>query len=515
MANKKLLLAISFNYHDSSVAFAIDDEILLVLEAERIFREKKKKCNSEEMEYLIKYGLELLNKSIDDVSYCSMTTLCNPWLEEEDKKAKPPFWKEICFLGMKRRTFIVNHHISHAAAFFYSGMNNAIVLTCDGGGDFGERVTIYTGKGNELRKEEANPEGFITAKPYDLCSTYIYNGPMCEGKFMALSAFGKPREEYVSKFEDLLPTLCTTDYKTGNRILSEKFPGLKGRASASNKDASDLCASVQESFVRHRMKDINDTIARYSNKNLMLCGGACLNLEINTKVWDEKKDINMFIPSCCDDTGVSLGAIAYLIVEIFGKRPKVKLPYLGYGNPDYEYLKTTLDELVDNLLDDYVILMHNGKAEIGPRALGNRSFIARPDKKSIKETLSVKIKSREEYRPLAPVVLEEKISEYYIGPKSSRFMLDQYNVRKHSREKVIGGIHIDGTARAQTLTKESNPFFYDLIKKFGDRTETYVLLNTSLNLRGVPISNRIEETLEISGKLDYKHRVVHNGELIK
>lgn len=509
-----LSCSMAFNYHDSSVSFALDDKVSLVLEAERIFRKKKMGCNPNEMEELIKYGLNILNKNIDDISYWALCTLQNPWLEESDKHPNDPFWKKVKILGKQRECLIVNHHLSHASNFLFSPVDQAIILTCDGGGDFGERVAVYQGKDNKITKQISDINDFITAKPYDLCATYLYGISMCEGKFMALAAFGEPKEEYLSKFEELLPILCTTDYKTGDEILSKAFPNLKGKASSSNKEACDFASSLQHLFVKHRIRDIEKIVEEFNPKNLILSGGACLNLEVNTEVWRRFKNINTLTHPCCDDTGQSFGALSYLIAEVFDKRPNVKLPYLGYGQEDFDFSEDTINMLVEHLLNNEIILVHNSKAEIGPRALGNRSIITRPDSGKIKAIVSEKIKQRETYRPLAPIVLESKVHEYFSGPKKSPYMLDQYQINNQGY-LLEGCKHIDNTARAQTISKKDNLFIYNLLKKFGERTGIYVLINTSLNMKGVPISNAIGNTLNISKQIKYNHKVVYNGRIIK
>jgi carbamoyltransferase len=510
-----ILCGVAFNYHDSSVSFALDDKIILVLEAERVFREKKKRCNSKEMEELINYGLNVLDKTVDNISYWALCTLENPWIGGEDKHPNPPVWRDINILGKKRKSLIVNHHLSHASTALFKDMDRAIILTCDGGGDYGERVTVYSSKEINLKKEDFDVSEFITAKPYDLCATYLYNAPRCEGRLMALAAFGEPTEQYSSKLEGLLPLLCTTNYEIGDRELSRAFPGLKGMASSSNVEACNFSASLQDLFVRHRIKDMARIYEQFKEPNLVLSGGACLNLEVNTKIWEEFGYEQIFIPPCCDDTGQSLGAVSFLIAELFHKFPEVGLPYVGYGKSTIEFSESTFEELVDSLLEGQLILIHNSKAEIGPRALGNRSFIARPDSLVLKEILSQKVKGREDYRPLAPIVLEEKVHEYFIGPKRSPFMLDQYKVRDDIKDRVIGTVHKDNTVRAQTVGQDDNLFLYSLLKKFGERTGTYVLINTSLNLKGEPIANQIEDTLNISKRMNIPHKIVYNGSILK
>lgn len=514
MGNENLFCGVAFNYHDSSVAFGIGDKIKLVLEAERIFKKKKMRCNPQEMEDLIKIGLHILGKTPDEVDYWAMGTLRNPWLDDRDKISQPPYWRMVGFLGKKRISMVVNHHLAHATTYLYSPFKDATILTCDGGGDPGERTSVYQGTGDSLEKSFLDVSSFITAKPYDLISTYLYGYPRAEGKLMALAAFGTPRKDFLKKLEENIRELCTTDYEKGNRLLDKLFPGLNGKT-IDSRDACDLAASLQYLFVKHRVRDVQEVVDKLHPAYLVLSGGACLNLEVNTRAYN-KFGLPIFIPPCCDDTGVALGSLVYMMTQVNGRRPLVKLPFLGKGATHYSYDGKTMKILAQALIDDQIVLVHNSQAEIGPRALGNRSFIVRPDSVEMKRVLSQEIKQREAYRPLAPIVTEDKMGDYFIGPGSSPFMLHQYSVKPDRTSQVQGGIHKDGTSRVQTVTRTENAFMYDLIKSFGEMSGIApVLLNTSLNLHGEPISNDLEDTLSISTRVNYPHKIVYNGGIIK
>jgi carbamoyltransferase len=525
--SKKLFCSIAHNIHDSSVSFAIDSNVVLVLEAERIFRVKKKSFdNKKEMEYLVQYGLSYLKKSIDDVDYWAMTTLQNPLLKNEDifnletGLPRDPHWKKINILGKKRDVYLVNHHLSHAATYLMSDFKDAIIVTCDGGGDYnrlnkkGECVGVYVGNKNSIKKADVDLDGMINGKFYGACSYFLYGETHCEGKMMALAAFGTPKKEIINKLKKVYLELGSDFYQDSVEILKKLFPDVEiEKISIYDKNIVNFSASVQKFFSDQRVKDIARVLKHINkeSKNLVIAGGACLNLDVNTEIFKSFPKMNHFIASCCDDTGQSLGALCILIDEILKIRPHVNLPYLGMGVKEFKYTTKSIDKAVDMLLKDGVILLHNGQAEIGPRALGNRSLITRPDKIEVKQKLSEKIKQRESYRPVAPIVLEEKVHEYFIGPDTSPFMLYKYDVVKSMKEKIIGGVHHDNSSRAQTVNKKINPFLYDLIKRFGDKTGIYVLLNTSLNLKGDPIANTIENTLEIYNKIEGEKLVIYNG----
>ncbi|MDO8572482.1 MAG: carbamoyltransferase C-terminal domain-containing protein [bacterium] len=527
--NEQLFCAIAYNVHDSSVSFAVNDRVVLVLEAERIFRIKKKGFNNKkEVEYLIQYGLSYLKKGVKDITYWSMTTLQNPLLEKEDVfnlqtgLPRDPHWKKVKILGKKRDVLIVNHHLAHAATYLMSDFKDAVIVTCDGGGDYnelnkkGECVGAYLGKENQIKRTNIDIGSMINGKFYGACSYFLYNEVHCEGKMMALAAYGTPKTEMTDKLESVMSELGEAFYQDSVEILKKLFPDIEGgNVSIYNKSVVDFSASVQKFFSEHRVKDVAGVlkhIGKESN-NLVMAGGACLNLDVNSEILKNFPNMRHFIASCCDDTGQSLGAICILINEVLKVRPFVNLPYLGTGEKQFTYTSDSIDKAVDILLKDGVVILHNGQAEVGPRALGNRSLITRPDKIAVKQKLSEKIKQRESYRPVAPVVLEEKVHEYFMGPAISPFMLYKYDIVKSAQEKIKGGIHHDGSARVQTINRKTNPFLYDLIKSFGDKTGIYVLLNTSLNLKGDPVANSIEDTLGIYDKIKGPKLMLYNGNI--
>jgi carbamoyltransferase len=516
--------AIAYNWHDSSVSFALDNKIILVLEAERVFRKKKLKCTMTQMEILVKHGCALLGKKIEDIKFFALQTLGNPHLLKEQKVSRPPFWLKLNIFGLRRNCLIVNHHLAHASAFLYSPYSDALVLTCDGGGDFGERVSCYYGSGNKLEKLDINTDGFISAKMYDLCSSHLYSTkrptkdpyltpPRAEGKMMALAAYGIIKPSYTEQFKKIEYELSSTNYQDGYDLLNNIFPELSGGALNNINDAKHFAASVHNYFIKRRLEDIENYLKLNLSSNIVLSGGAHLNLELNTKI--SKIISNIFVPPCCDDTGQALGTHSILITTVYGVRPDTCIPFLGEGNKMSENIPDdTFNRLVKILKDDQILLIHNGKSEIGPRALGNRSFIARADSLEIKKVLSEQIKTREWYRPVAPIILEDRLEDYYIGPTKSPYMLYSYQSKQTAKKSLPATIHVDGSARVQTVSMNDNQFMFKLLKKWGDETGHPVLLNTSLNLKGMPLSNTAAETIEISDKIQYKNTVVIDGEIL-
>lgn len=532
MTKERLYCAFAYNVHDSSVSFAINNKVVLVLEAERIFRQKKKRCNHDEMEILIKTGLKYLGKKPEDVTRWAMTTLNNPLLtrpdiiDEKTTFPKEPYLKEITILGIRTKALVINHHLSHAATYLFSKFNQAIITTCDGGGDhdpkigIGECFALYKGNGNKIvRHYNVDSAELITGKTYATCSVFIYSAKPCEGKLMALASFGKVRNEYLEKLKTIYRKIETVDYPVGEKILEENFPNLRGTAFGSNpsEEAKDFCATVQFFFSKQRIKNTKSIVDKIykDGDGFILAGGTGLNLDLNSLLQKELPEMQHFIAPCCDDTGQSLGALGMLIVEETGLRPDIKLPYLGMGSENVSHTEETIQKVTDILNKDGIAILHNGKSEIGPRALGNRSFITRADSIGVKRKLSEEIKQREPYRPVAPVTTEDKVNEYFTGPKSSPYMLYKYDVIDSKKEDLVGAVHHDGSARVQTVTSESNSFLYDLIKSYGEKTGTYVLLNTSLNLKGDPIANTLDDSLKIYEKIDGPKVLVYNGSIEK
>ncbi|MCX6715788.1 MAG: hypothetical protein NT077_02070, partial [Candidatus Taylorbacteria bacterium] len=338
---EQLFCGIAFNVHDSSVSFAINDRAVLVLEAERIFRVKRKVCNKNEMEYLIQYGLSYLKKKVEDVTCWTMTTLQNPLLQKEDifnvdtGIPKDLYWKEVEIFGKMRNVLITNHHLAHAATYLMSDFKDAVIITCDGGGDYSfERNTsdcaaVYKGHGNDIGRIITDMGTMINAKFYGACSYFVYNKIYSEGKMMALAAFGIPREEIIEKLENVSLILQTISYRDSTDILKKTLPEIWGtEISIFNKDIVDFSASVQKLFCDHRISDISNILKNINGEsnNLVMAGGACLNLDANTAILKSLPKMNHFIASCCDDTGQSLGALCLLITKVLNVRPTVNPP---------------------------------------------------------------------------------------------------------------------------------------------------------------------------------------------
>jgi carbamoyltransferase len=242
----------------------------------------------------------------------------------------------------------------------------------------------------------------------------------------------------------------------------------------------DIAAAVQKVYEQRLMEFMRYAKAKTGKENLVFMGGCALNCSANTKLWDIFSDI--WIMPNPGDAGSSLGAAAAL----YGKHLNWQSPYLGYDlGGDYPVQK-----ILDGIFEDGIVAVATGRAEYGPRALGNRSILADPTDPDIKNKVNL-IKKRELFRPFAPVVMAEHASEWFDMNYESPYM--QYAVKCLKPDLIPSVVHVDGTSRVQTVTKDQHPGLYTLLEKFYSVTGVPILLNTSLNIKGQPLLNDMND----------------------
>ena len=462
------------------------------------------------------------------------------------------------------------HHYSHAAsAFFPSPFEEAIILTLDGVGEWAT-TTVAIGKKNKLEiiKEIHFPHSLgLLYSAFTYYTGFKVNSG--EYKLMGLAPYGKPifKDIILDKLIDLKDDgsfkldMKYFNYATGLTMTNNKFSKLFGYpVRDSKKDLltqfhMDIAASIQsvtEEIVTRITKDI---LSKYKIKNLCLAGGVALNCVANGKILKEKIFDNIWIQPAAGDAGGSLGAaLAYWHHEL-GKprgdlKDKMKGSYLGPKFNNYEieeklkalkanYKKYDRDETISitakELSNEKTVGWFQGRMEFGPRALGGRSILADPRSDKMQKELNLKIKFRESFRPFAPSVLREDVNEWFDLNNDSPYMLLVSEVKKDKQIKMrIGdeklfGIdklnikrssipaitHVDYSARIQTVHRETNPRYYDLIKEFKKNTNCPVLVNTSFNVRGEPIVNSIEDAFNCFMGTNLDILVIENFILLK
>lgn len=517
--NQLIGVSLAFNFHDSNCVLSIGNTIVAMIELERLFRSKRMSASIAHMELAVNYLLHRYNLRSSQIDYLVVNALNNPF--DQISSNKDIREATYSFLGKDHLTYVVRHHLAHAGYFYFSPFRSALICSCDGGGDLGERVTYFLGDNTSLERLDIEVSRHTSTKPYGQFSSFLYGEAFCEGKLMALSSFGATSERITELVNSLFSKLRNVIFSEGQCLLNETFQEFKGMAGYDPIQAADLAYAVQGEFVRRRISDIRNVfIPEY--KNLVLVGGSALNLSCNTSILNEVTK-NVYIPPCCDDTGIAAGQCAVVIANLLGVRATFNLPYMSVDENDLERTRyfssaSAQHNLVQDvttaakqLAEGALCLTHIGRPEVGPRALGHRSFLIGAGDIRQRECVSSIIKKREWYRPVAPIILAEDTTEYFFGgPNESPYMLYSYHATDRGKEFIPAGLHIDDTARVQTVTKEDDEMLYHLLREYKNITGVGVLLNTSLNLKGQPLSNFAFDTLEISRKINMKSFILTN-----
>jgi carbamoyltransferase len=268
------------------------------------------------------------------------------------------------------------------------------------------------------------------------------------------------------------------------------------------RDYQDIAAALQRVVEEAALALVRHIYKLVPSCNLCLVGGLALNSVLNGRIEREGPFENLFINPAANDPGTALGGALFLAHSTHALK-RVETPDLAYLGPEYsleqcavaaagsglevEQPADIVERVADLLAAGKIIGWFQGRMEVGPRSLGNRSILADPRDPAMKDAINHRVKHRESFRPFAPSVLREVAHEYFEGVEDSPYMLLVYPVRPEQRSRVPAITHVDGTARVQTVTRDANPLFYGLIEAFGRRTGVPMLLNTSFNVRGEPI----------------------------
>lgn len=312
------------------------------------------------------------------------------------------------------------------------------------------------------------------------------------GKFMGLSSLGKFDENVMKTIKENEKELNRL-YVDGCKHLLKLF-NLKDYYDKAWEDENkqNIAYTAHNYFVNANVEKL-----RKHNKfsrNICMSGGCSLNISLNSKLIDDKIFDNVYVSPISTDGGQSLGAILYRYPNI-----EVNYPFLGRGKEDIE----SYDEnVIEDLLNHKVIAWFQGRSEIGARALGHRSFMGLPDSIEMRVKISEKIKKREPYRPVAAMIPEEYISEYFEQKYSSPYMTFCAKAKEITKEKAPAIVHFDGTTRVQTVRKIDNPIIYDILLKLKEKGKVPILMNTSFNVASEPIVDTPEDainTYKLSG----------------
>lgn len=534
------LLGVTAYAHDSAVALLDGARILSFVEEERFDRKKHSGAFPDRaLQYVLEqHGLNLAD--IDEVAF-----FMKPWelIARRTVRAlrylprsliqfttyRPGNALKILAVGSHlRRSPLaarhprfrlrhIEHHLAHAASVFYlSPFEEAAILSIDGAG---EDITTWFGLGQGTRLERRHcirlPHslGLFYSAVTDYLGFKPWGG---EGKVMGLAPYGDP-DRYYRQMKELLHwdengrlevNLSYFDYHvTGwthwvSPAFERAFGPRRMPESELTREHQDIAAALQRVVEEAALALVRYAHRLVPSRNLCLVGGMALNSVLNGRVEREGPFENIFIQPSANDAGTALGGALFLAHSAH-RLARVETSNIVYLGPEYSAQECAraaassglvvekpvdiVERAAELLAAGRMLGWFQGRMEVGPRSLGNRSILADPRDPTMKDKLNHQVKHRESFRPFAPSVLCEAAAEYFDGVVESPYMQLVYPVRADQRAKLPAITHVDGTARVQTVTRTANPTYYRLIEAFGRLTGVPLLVNTSFNVRGEPI----------------------------
>ena len=462
-----IILGINETSHDASMSLIKDGNILFAGHAERYSKQKNDWYNNNEiLSNLLEYGTP------DLIAYYEKPQLKRSRLL---LKGGASDWKPNIPLDLPVKYF--KHHHSHAAAGYYtSKFDDAVIVVLDAIGEY-NTSTIWVGEGSNIKliKKFNYPLSFGLF--YSAFTQLVGLMPNQEEYIMmGMAAYGDSTK-YYNKVLEYFPSITDQKYNFHQGITDWPYRIFN------EQDKFDIAAAVQKVYEVRLMEFMRYAQAKTGKYNLVFMGGCALNCSANTRLWDIFNDI--WIMPNPGDAGSSLGAAA----AAYGQHVKWEHPYLGYDLGGEYPVNSIITELIRNK----IAAVATGRAEYGPRALGNRSILADPRYSDIKDKVNL-IKKRDLFRPFAPVVLEEHAHKWFDMKFTSPYM--QYAVKCLQADKIPAVVHADGTSRVQTVNKDQHPGLYEVLSHWYTITGVPVLLNTSLNIKGQPLLNDENDILE-------------------
>ncbi len=408
------------------------------------------------------------------------------------------------FKGAKTDDFkwhFVEHHVSHAAsAYFPSPFERAAVMTIDGRGELAT-TTYNIGAGNELNRVGQVNMPHSLGLLYEDVTTYLgFLHSSDEYKVMALASYGEP--VFLKDFREMIQLGKNGQYTITNQNFTERFGPARLRHEEFGAHHFNIAHSLQKALEESVLELTGWLHKETGEDNLCLAGGVALNCVLNARIRDKSAFKNVWVQPAAGDSGTALGAAQW--VDIQERKPAAKSfvmdhVYWGPGYEDaeiekflkwakvpYKKMSDVAEETAEILAENKIIGWYQGRMEFAPRALGSRSILASPISPEMQARLN-EVKDREDFRPVAPVVLEEDAGEWFEGASYSPFMLFVYNVQPDKADRIPAVRHVDGTARIQTVNEQQHPAYHKLLKAFKKRTGVPVLVNTSFNTLGKPI----------------------------
>ena len=539
------ILGINHDMYISSAALIIDGKIIAACAEERLNRDKLTRVFPAKA---IEFCLKKANLKLEQIDYIANSY--NPAVHlkkfhpifsnsrrfrgdyyysipdfllnrERDIKEDSDYSCQKVRLGKKElNMYYITHHLCHAANGFYlSPFKNSAVLTADSAGE-DDTANFLIGEKNKLRLIKRLKIPHSTGSFYSTFTEFFgYKPESDEWKVMALSAYGNKNNKYYKIIKKMVELKLDGSFELSQKYFkqhinilpnfyTDEFVKVLGKPRKKNENFTkryyDIAAAMQQVFediCSHMLKSL---YKKTQIKNLVLSGGSFMNSVFNGKAHTLTPFKNVWVSSCPDDSGLSIGAALYLYNNILKKTKRYELKHNFLG-PSYNtssikndlnkykvkfnYEKNISQIVSRELAKGKLIGWFQGRMEFGQRSLGNRSILADPRNKSSKDRVNQAVKYRESFRPFAPAVIDKYAHQYFKIAKNAQipFMEKVVMVRKDKRSIIPAVVHKDFSARVQTVDNKTNKIFYDLIDDFYKRTGVPILLNTSFNLNGEPI----------------------------
>jgi carbamoyltransferase len=516
--------------HNGAACLLRGDEIFVAVQEERLTRVKRQWIYGATHSVAANYCLNFAGIQPHDLTAIALSVTGSARDPQHNLQLNP-----LVTSGKKdTHTFVVPHHYAHAVSgFATSGFADSAILVIDGVGSpaedmfeeerkvFTQRVghgsemiSLYAASGTSLTPLEKYPVEYgawltkrSTGMPqfaslggmYSAVAEQIFGNAMEAGKVMGLAPLGSPE----------IPVDAFFEVKRGNfhfqNCLSERF-AHNARWPLRQDEYKNLAASVQVALEEALLFLVRHLRKLQSSQNLCYAGGVALNSVANERIIRHSGFKQVHITPAAEDSGAAIGAAYYALWQVTGQGSQRKMTHDACGQPysaraTSEAVKSAggirsapstdpISDAVDLLCEGKIIGWFDGRSEIGPRALGQRSILCDPRRVSHRDVLNRKVKKRESFRPFAPSILSEEVANWFeldgTNPDSP-FMLRVCKFRSDKKELVPAVVHVDGTGRLQTLTKGVNGNFYELVKRFYRKTSVPLLLNTSFNIAGYPI----------------------------
>ncbi|MBT5637022.1 MAG: hypothetical protein HOJ16_00395 [Candidatus Peribacter sp.] len=437
---------------------------------------------------------------------------------------------------------VISHHQAHAAnAFYSSNFDKALIFTMDGGGMEDENgsitaFTVWEGEGNKIKPIKVFPISQVNiGGVWTRVTRYVFGmqsgwptGHQA-GTVMAMAAMGDKHKYFFDFYNMLERDSQAASYKPsgqprGANVGTDPRHPYLGKwtdlANSSEQEKFDLAAGLQAATERYLHSLLSEFVDQHQCDNICFAGGVSLNSVVMGKCLEWFADQSLYVTPTPHDGGLTIGAAQFLWHSILDN-PRITwednyTPYLGADHkskilPTIETMKdkietsqSSVSEVVDLLDDQKIVAVYGGGSESGRRALGNRSILADPRSKKMKDIINEKVKHRQWFRPFAPSILRSEVSKWFEREEDSPYMSFVIKFKEEVRDKVPAVVHFDGSARLQTVTKNDNEWYFDLLTKWHEKSGVPVLLNTSFNDRE-PICETPEHAIScfLGTEIDY------------